>query len=1277
MASLPVPICLQFITNEEQEGNAAYTLTTVNGANRYYVDFKLLFPQLFNTNVSPLAYNSLDIKVGGWLAGTSGGFAWRITEIGTNDGTNVTVQLEDEENYNYAIDPIQSGGAPLFNRAHIYFELGPDGLPIFSPLYGQYLDNTLPQLPYDIICRFLSRNQGNQYVPVFQANHGFLGGETIWIDPADGKYKRANNTNAQYAVGLVSSIDIPDNRWFTYKSYGTFYGNIMKFFNNVDLSSYDKGSFLYISTDGINQYTTTPPTDIVVPAWVYLGLDSYGNQQGILYTVPSLYSGSTGTTGPTGTKGESGDLFYSATVGNWVSNPVVVGGYETLAFSPGLSYIPGNSVVVVSSSDPNIYFQGRLMAYNKINGNTEVYVTSISGGPSFPRDVYNININPLDGTEGPPGLGDTGATGPTGVTGPPGDIYYSRTVNTWSWSPVDIGGRVTLVVGAGLSYLTGHSILISSRTPANIIQGTVITYNKISGNLYVLIRGYSGSNTFPEDIYDINLNALDGVQGPTGNTGPTGEQGLQGYTGATGTPGDIYSTYTTNIWSWQPVNIGATVTLVVQASLSYIPGHSLLISSRIYTGQTIQATVISYNKDTGNLYVRIRGFSGSSTFPEDIYDVNLNPIDGPQGPSGAVGNTGFTGPQGSTGPTGMSGDLFYSITNGQWSSSYVSAGVYVSITFSPNLSYIEGNSVVVTSQADGEHFFQGRIVSYDSIIGNTEIHVTTVMGETNFTRGFYVININPLDGTEGPQGPTGHSGHTGLQGETGATGSTGIQGETGATGQTGATGSQGETGPTGMSGDLYTSETLSNWMSDPVTIGGSETLTISPGLSFTPGNSVVVVENTNTSHLFQGQVLAYNTLTGSIEISITSVQGSATFDSDIYTVNLNPLDGIQGPTGEQGDTGTTGPAGVTGATGESGDIFYTYTTSEWSLSPVEIGGVTVLVVESGLSYIPGHSILISSRTPGNTIQATVSGYDNETGYLYIIIKGFQGGENFPVDIYDVNLNPLDGIQGPTGSQGDTGLKGETGNTGATGYTGIQGETGDTGATGETGSTGPTGPQGLMGLTGHTGIQGYTGPTGVQGITGPTGAGFLTTSTELWGWGPVAPGYTGIIRIAPGLAYVSGSSIIISSPTTMSHYIKATVSDYNIITGDINFIVISFTGSNIFDPELYKVALNGLDGAPGPTGAIGVTGPAGESSSTGATGPTGATGLAGQGVPTGGNTGDILVKTSATNYDASWQQVFDMVPLAPYFSGGSPTDIQSAILRMATLLQTLNSGNPIP
>jgi hypothetical protein len=174
--------------------------------------------------------------------------------------------------------------------------------------------------------------------------------------------------------------------------------------------------------------------------------------------------------------------------------------------------------------------------------------------------------------------------------------------------------------------------------------------------------------------------------------------------------------------------------------------------------------------------------------------------------------------------------------------------------------------------------------------------------------------------------------------------------------------------------------------------------------------------------------------------------------------------------------------------------------------------------------------------------------------------------------------------------------------------------------------------------GPTGIQGQTG---AQGVTGATGASFFSNGTELWGWGPISPGYTGNIRISPGLAFVSGSSVIISSASIQSHYIQASVIDYNILTGFMSFTVRAYSGSSTFEPEIYQVSLGALE------------------------------------MPTGGNTGDILVKSSATDYDASWQPVFDMDPLAPYFAGGSPTNIQSAILRMATLLKTLNGGNSIP
>jgi hypothetical protein len=1029
----------------------------------------------------------------------------------------------------------------------------------------------------------------------------------------------------------------------------------------------------------------------------------------------------------------------------------------------------------------------------------------------------------------------------TGATGKSGDIFYTHTTSSWSFGPVEIGGETTVVVESGLSYIPGHSILISSRTPGYTLQATVTDYDKESGYMYIIIKSFEGGENFPIDVYDVNLNPLDGIQGPTGSQGTTGATGPQGMTGATGKSGDIFYTHTTSSWSFGPVEIGGETTVVVESGLSYIPGHSILISSRT-PGYTLQATVTDYDKESGYMYIIIKSFEGGENFPIDIYDVNLNPIDGIQGPTGPQGHTGLqgatghtgiqgasgptgiegstgatgptgmegptgpqgitglqgdtglqgstgaTGIQGVTGPTGMSGDLYTSETMSNWMSDPVTIGGSETLTIAPGLSFTPGNSVVVVAQSDAGHLFQGQVLAYNTSSGAIEIAITSLQGSAVFPSDIYTVNLNPLDGIQGP---------------------------TGSQGTTGATGPQGMTGATGKSGDIFYTHTTSSWSFGPVEIGGETTVVVESGLSYIPGHSILISSRT-PGYTLQATVTDYDKETGYMYIIIKSFEGGENFPIDIYDVNLNPLDGIQGPTGSQGTTGATGPQGMTGATGKSGDIFYTHTTSSWSFGPVEIGGESTVVVESGLSYIPGHSILISSRTPGYTLQATVTDYDKETGYMYIIIKSFEGGENFPIDIYDVNLNPIDGIQGPTGPQGHTGLQGATGHTGiqgASGPTGIQGSTGPTGmegptgpqgitglqgniglqgSTGPTGMEGPTGPQGITGLQGNTGLQGSTGPTGIQGVTGPTGmsgdlytsetisnwmsdpvtiggsetltigrglsftpgnsvvvvaqsdaghlfqgqvltynttsgaieiaitsvqgsavfpsdiytvnlnpldgiqgptgsqghtglqgptghtgiqgasgptgiqgstgvtgptgiqgptgsqgligatgSSFFSNGIELWGWGPISAGYTGNIRIAPGLAFVSGSSVIISSASIQSHYIQASVIDYNILTGFMSFIVRAYSGSQTFEPEIYQVSLGVLE------------------------------------MPTGGNTGDILVKSSATNYDASWQAVFNMAPLAPYFSGGSPTNIQSAILRMATLLKTLNAGNPIP
>ena len=122
---------------------------------------------------------------------------------------------------------------------------------------------------------------------------------------------------------------------------------------------------------------------------------------------PTGPAGDFGETGPMGETGPAGITFSSQTVGNWISNPVIVGGSEALTIATGLSFVAGNSVIVVSSSDPTHYFQGTVLSYNTMTGGIEISVTLVNGSPSFPSDVYLINLNPLNGPGVPVG-GNTG-----------------------------------------------------------------------------------------------------------------------------------------------------------------------------------------------------------------------------------------------------------------------------------------------------------------------------------------------------------------------------------------------------------------------------------------------------------------------------------------------------------------------------------------------------------------------------------------------------------------------------------------------------------------------------------------------------------------------------------------------------------------------------------------------------------------------------------------------------------------------------------------------------
>lgn len=129
-----------------------------------------------------------------------------------------------------------------------------------------------------------------------------------------------------------------------------------------------------------------------------------------------------------------------------------------------------------------------------------------------------------------------------------------------------------------------------------------------------------------------------------------------------------------------------------------------------------------------------------------------------------------------------------------------------------------------------------------------------------------------------------------------------------------------------------------------------------------------------------------------------------------------------------------------------------------------------------------------------------------------------------------------------------------------------------GGGGGTGPAGPVGPQGIAGVDGKTVRNGSGAPSGAIGVDGDF---YINTAAETI-YGPKTAGAWG-------------------SPT----------------------------------------ALIGPAGATGPAGSTGSAGSTGAKGDKGDPGTDGATGPAGPGVATGGTTGQVLVKNSATNYDTGW------------------------------------------
>lgn len=480
------PICLQFSCSSASSygvnnGNTTFQATFDIKSYQTYYD-----PINFNT----LTYTAEDIKVGGWIGANIGGFAWKIIEIKSVTPDSITVILEDEDNYNQFIDSQGYSGQPQTGGySYVYFQLNSDGQPIFTPTMGVFSGSD-SQLVGDLIGRFSDRNPNRQYVDVYQPANTFTVGDPIWLNPSTGNYEISTNSNAKYTIGVVSTVGVPSSDWFSYKAFGTYYQDTSRFFGGLSLSSYGpKGTFLYIATSGSTKYTSTQPSDVAVPIWIYLGTDSVsGKELGILYTTPSLYSstssGTLSSTGPTG-----GILFYS---GSGVT------GSDWFTFSPtgptGHVHIKGE-LTVDGVIDPIA-----LILTPQSTAQTGIWMDT-SGNLRFNTSgdyLVRSSTSPTGGG----GAGDTGPTGPSGQpilygAGSPSNLLgtqgasYIDTTSGDMYSKVSDGSGVTELTAAGSRTWASIS---SSTDGSTIIAGD--TYGIPGG--YIYVSANSGSTWTPQ-----------------------------------------------------------------------------------------------------------------------------------------------------------------------------------------------------------------------------------------------------------------------------------------------------------------------------------------------------------------------------------------------------------------------------------------------------------------------------------------------------------------------------------------------------------------------------------------------------------------------------------------------------------------------------------------------------------------------------------------------------------------------------------------------------------
>ena len=747
--------------------------------------------------------------------------------------------------------------------------------------------------------------------------------------------------------------------------------------------------------------------------------------------------------GAPGKKGDKGDRGISDTyTGKYTSpspidmNSIMLSNTteHTYIIPIGLSYTTGQDIIfgaIGVSVSGN--FGGTVISYDNTTGVLKMYIQSKSGTGTYQN--WEVNVG--------------GAPGKQGDKGDAGDTYAAEykspiSINLSNLTPSDTIEH-SYQIPPGLSYTTGQDIIFGAIGVSNsdYFGGTVISYDKTTGDLNMYIQSVSGSSSNTD--WEVNVG---GAPGRKGDPGINADR----YKTTCNDPIDLSTDFTT---------LPVEKTYTIGNGLAYTTGQEVIFGIYANTSMHFIGNLISYTSGlaNGTIIVNVQSVIGNGQ--SSLWNVNVGGIIGKKGDKGEQGDH------------GIDGDRYKSLSADYITLSTIQAQVASatppSFLIDPGMSYTTGMDVIFGVKGEQSDYFVGIVQTYDTTTGVMKLsEILKVSGTGQYNN--WEVNVNGAPGKKGDYGDQGVKGDKGDKGDTYkgtyeptsalslielskntlpyqqtftiskhlaySTGQEilfGISGDTSdyfegtvvsyndtlgvlkmdiriivGTGESalwevnlkGAPGKQGDKGDPGENGDRYASTYIG--LVDLLTLSTSDrpVYTIDKNLAYTSGQEVVFGADGDTSDHFIGKVIYYTKSSGEIKLSIQSITGTGA--PTLWDVNL---------------VGAPGKRGVHGEPGKDGDRYAYVYTGEINLGTLTTTDRKTYIIDPDLSYTTGQDVVIGAN--GDSAEffiGTVYSYIKSTGSLTLDVKSISGSNKY--SIWDVNLTGAPGKQGDPGKDGD-------------------------------------------------------------------------------------------------------------------------------------------------------------------------------------------------------------------------------------------------------------------